>query len=82
MIMIAETAFEMTVLIISETLASNHFVTIFCKTIKQTLMIFLEVFNKETSDRICSRNFIVKHKHLIASTNAFILFATMDVGNP
>ncbi len=52
MIMIAETDFEMTVHIICESIAGNNFVTIFCKVIKQTLMIFLEVFNKETSDRI------------------------------
>jgi hypothetical protein len=52
MIMIAETAFEMTVHIICESIASDNFITIFCKMIKQTLMIFLEVFNMETSDRI------------------------------
>ncbi len=52
MVMIVETAFEMTVHIICESIAGDNFVTIFCKMIKQTLMIFLEMFNKETSDRI------------------------------
>ncbi len=52
MVMIAETAFEMTVHIICESIAGDNFVTIFCKMIKQTLMIFLEMFNKETSNRI------------------------------
>ncbi len=52
MVMIAETALEMTVHIICESIAGNNFITIFCKMIKQTLMIFLEMFNKETSNRI------------------------------
>ncbi len=52
MVMIAETTFEKTVHIICESIAGDNFVTIFCKMIKQTLMIFLEMFNKETSDRI------------------------------
>ncbi len=52
MVMIAETAFEMTVHIICESIAGNNFVTFFCKMIKQTLVIFLEIFNQETSNRI------------------------------
>ncbi len=52
MVLIAETAFEVTDHIICESIAGDNFVTIFCKMIKQTLMIFIEMFNKETSNRI------------------------------
>ncbi len=52
MIMIAETSFEMTVHAIGKSFAGNNVVTIFCEMIIQTLMIFLEVFNEETSHRI------------------------------
>ena len=56
MVMNAVTAFEMTVQIISKLLAHDNFVTIFYKMIIQTLVILLEVFNKETSNRIFFAN--------------------------
>ncbi len=56
MVMNAVIPFEMTVQIISKLLASNNFITIFCKMIIQTLVILLEVFNKETSNRIFFAN--------------------------
>ncbi len=52
MVMNAVTTFEMTVQINSKLLAGNNFVTMFCKMIVQTLVILLEVFNKDTSGRI------------------------------
>ncbi len=53
MVMNAVTVFEMTVQINSKSLAGNNFVTIFCKMmIVQTLVILLEVLNKDTSSRI------------------------------
>ncbi len=52
MVMTAVTAFEMTVQINSKLLAGDNFVTIFCKMIVQTLVILLEVFNKDTYGRI------------------------------
>jgi hypothetical protein len=82
MVMNAVTTFEMTVQINSKSLAGNNFVTIFCKMIVQTLVILLEVFNKDTSSRFSLRIFIVKHKNLIPSTSAVIPFAALDVGNP
>jgi hypothetical protein len=52
MVMHAVTAFEMTVQINSKLHAGNNLITIFCKMIVQTLVILLDVFNKDTSGRI------------------------------
>ena len=82
MVMNAVTAFEMTAQINSKSLSGNNFVTIFCKMIVQTLVILLEVFNKDTSGRIFFAYLHRKHKNLIASTSAVIPIATLDVGHP